>query len=161
TEGKTINSPNRFREFDDAYGLLRFVQKIREVGEKPVGTKIVIGDEMQIESYVKVMKELDIVPDFITIDGSEGGSGATYYELGDSVGLASYAYLFFIDYMLKTYGLSERTNIIAFGKLLMRDKAVMALAMGADLINIARGFMLSVGCIMAEVCHTNRCPNGV
>src|SRR5699024_5314341 len=161
TEGETINSPNRFREFDDAYGLLRFVQKIREVGEKPVGTKIVIGDETQIESYVKVMQELDIVPDFITIDGSEGGSGATYYELAESVGLPTYAALPLLDDMLKKYGLRERTKIIASGKLLTPDKAAMALAMGADLINIARGFMLSVGCIMAEVCHTNRCPTGV
>src|SRR5699024_8122846 len=139
------------REFDDAYGLLRFVQKIREVGEKPVGTKIVIGDETQIESYVKVMQELDIVPDFITIDGSEGGSGATYYELAESVGLPTYAALPLLDDMLKKYGLRERTKIIASGKLLTPDKAAMALAMGADLINIARGFMLSVGCIMAEV----------
>lgn len=160
-EGETVNSPNRFRQFSDAKGLLEFVQKLREKGGKPVGTKIVIGSEDQIEDYVKVMKETDIVPDFITIDGGEGGSGATYYELADAVGLKAFAAIPLLDDMLKKYGLRERTHIIASGKLLTPDKAAMALALGADLINIARGFMLSVGCIMAQVCHTNRCPTGV
>src|SRR5699024_10671843 len=139
TEGETINSPNRFREFDDAYGLLRFVQKIREVGENPVGTKIVIGDETQIEPYVKVMQELDIVPDFITIDGSEGGSGATYYELAESVGLTTYAALPLLDDMLKKYGLRERTKIIASGKLLTLDISDMALELVSALYIFARG----------------------
>lgn len=160
-EGETVDSPNRFHEFDDAEGLLEFVQKLRVRGGKPVGTKIVIGSEDQIEGYVKVMKEIDIVPDFITIDGGEGGSGATYYELADAVGLKAFAALPMLDDMLKKYGLRERTHIIASGKLLTPDKAAMALALGADLINVARGFMLSVGCIMAQVCHTNNCPTGV
>lgn len=160
-EGETVDSPNRFHEFSDTQGLLEFVQKLRDKGGKPVGTKIVIGDEQQIESYVAKMKELDIVPDFITIDGGEGGSGATYYELAESVGLPAFAALPLLDDMLKKYGLRDRTHIIASGKLLTPDKAAMALALGADMINVARGFMLSVGCIMAEVCHTNRCPTGV
>jgi len=160
-EGETVDSPNRFNEFSDVKGLLEFVQKLREKGGKPVGTKIVIGDERQIESYVAKMKELDIVPDFITIDGGEGGSGATYYELAESVGLPAFAALPLLDDVLKKYGLRDRTHIIASGKLLTPDKAAMALALGADMINVARGFMLSVGCIMAEVCHTNRCPTGV
>lgn len=161
TPWKTINSPNRFHEFTDAKGLLQFVDQMRDIGGKPVGTKIVIGDEAQIESYVKTMKELDIVPDFITIDGGEGGTGSTYYELAESVGLPAFAALPLLDDMLKKYGLRERTHIIASGKLMTPDKIAMALALGADLINIARGFMLSVGCIMAQVCHTNDCPVGV
>lgn len=158
---QTINSPNRFHEFNDAKGLLEFVDKMRDIGGKPVGTKIVAGDEDQVESYVKAMKELDIVPDFITIDGGNGGSGATYYELAESVGLPTYAALPLLDDLLNKYGLRGRTKIIASGQLVTPDKIAMALALGADMINIARGFMLSVGCIMAEVCHTNNCPVGV
>src|SRR5690625_1655397 len=158
---ETFNSPSRFREFDDAKGLLEFVDQMRDVGGKPVGVKLVIGEEAQIESFVHVMKETSIVPDFITIDGGEGGSGATYYELAESVGLPAFAALPLLDDMLKKYGLRERTYIIASGKLLTPDKIAMALALGADMINIARGFMLSIGCIMAKVCHTNKCPVGV
>lgn len=159
--GVTINSPNRFREFGDAKGLLEFVDKMRDVGGKPVGTKIVVGDEVQVESYVQAMQETGIVPDFITVDGGEGGTGATYYELAESVGLPAFAALPLVDDMLKKYGLRDRTKIIASGKLITPDKIAMALALGADMINIARGFMLSVGCIMAQVCHTNNCPVGV
>ncbi|WP_099159349.1 FMN-binding glutamate synthase family protein [Virgibacillus ndiopensis] len=157
----TINSPNRFREFDDAKGLLQFVEKMRDIGGKPVGTKIVAGDEQQIEEYVKVMKETNIVPDFITIDGGNGGTGASYYELAESVGLPTFTALPLVDDLLKKYDLRGRTHIIASGKLITPDKIVMALALGANMINIARGFMLSVGCIMAQVCHTNNCPVGV
>lgn len=158
---KTINSPNRFHEFNDAHGLLEFVDKMRDIGGKPVGTKIVVGDEAQVESYVKAMKDLDIVPDFITVDGGNGGSGATYYELAESVGLPTYAALPLLDDLLKKYGLRSRTKIIASGQLVTPDKIAMALSLGADMINIARGFMLTVGCIMAQVCHTNNCPVGV
>lgn len=156
-----INSPNRFREFNDAKGLFQFLDQLRDVGGKPVGTKIVVGDETQVESYIKAMKETDIVPDFITVDGGNGGTGASYYELAESVGLPTFAALPLVDDLLKKYGLRERTHIIASGQLITPDKIAMALALGADMINIARGFMLSVGCIMAQVCHTNNCPVGV
>lgn len=159
--GVTINSPNRFREFNDAKGLLDFVDQLRDVGGKPVGTKIVIGSEDQAESYVKAMADTGVVPDFITIDGGNGGTGASYYELAESVGLPTFAALPLLDDLLKTYGLRDRTHIIASGQLATPDKIAMALALGADMINIARGFMLSVGCIMAQVCHTNNCPAGV
>lgn len=158
---KTINSPNRFKEFSNAKEMLQFLDKMRDVGGKPVGTKIVIGNREQAEKYIQTMKETDIVPDFITIDGGEGGSGATYYELAASVGLPAFSALPMLDDLLREYGLRDRTHIIASGKLLTPDKIAMALALGADLVNIARGFMMSVGCIMAEVCHTNRCPTGV
>ncbi|TQS72113.1 FMN-binding glutamate synthase family protein [Ornithinibacillus gellani] len=158
---KTINSPNRFQEFTDTTGMLQFVEKMREVGGKPVGIKIVVGSEKQFEKVAQTMQALDIVPDFITVDGGEGGTGATYYELANSVGLPTFAALPMVDDMLKKYNLRNRTKIIASGKLLTPDRIVMALALGADLINIARGFMMSVGCIMAQTCHTNTCPAGV
>lgn len=157
----SIDSPNRFHGLDDAYSLLEFVDKLRDIGEKPVGTKIAVGNEEQIESYVQAMEASGIVPDFITVDGGDGGSGATYYELAASVGLPTFAALPLVDDLLCKYGLRERTHIIASGQLITPDKIAMALAMGADMVNIARGFMLSVGCIMAQVCHTNNCPTGV
>lgn len=157
----TINSPNRFNEFSDAQGLLHFLNKMRNIGEKPVGTKIAVGNEEQIENFIKAMAETGIVPDFITVDGGNGGSGATYYELAESVALPTFAALPLVDDLLGQYNLREQTHIIASGQLITPDKIAMALALGADLINIARGFMLSVGCIKAQVCHTNNCPSGV
>lgn len=159
--GKTVNSPNRFVEFDSFPKLFDFIDKLREVGGKPVGMKIVVGDLEGLEDMVKVLKDRDEGPDFITIDGGEGGTGATYQELADSVGLPIMAALPIVDEMLREYGVRNRVKLIASGKLITPDKIAIALAMGADLVNIARGFMISVGCIMAEVCHTNRCPVGV
>ena len=158
---KDIDSPNRFRQFDDVKGLLEFVQQLREVGEKPVGIKIVVGSEEEVEDMVKVMSEEQMVPDFITVDGGNGGTGASYYELAAGVGLPTFAALPLVHDLLTKYGLRERTHIIASGQLITPDKIAMALSLGADMVNIARGFMMSVGCIMSEVCHTNNCPVGV
>lgn len=100
-------------------------------------------------------------PDFITVDGGEGGTGASYKELADAVGFPIHTALPIADDLLKKYGVRDRVKLIASGKLLSPDRIAVALAMGADLVNIARGFMMSVGCIRAMVCHTNRCPVGV
>lgn len=158
---QTINSPNRFNEFNDTEGLLSFLDKMRNVGGKPIGVKITVGNEAQIESMIKIMKEVDIVPDFITVDGGDGGSGATYYELAASVGLPTFSALPYVDNLLKKYEIRDRTHIIASGQLITPDKIAMALAIGADLVNIARGFMISTGCIQTHRCHTNECPVGV
>jgi glutamate synthase domain-containing protein 2 len=160
-EGKTINSPNRFKEFDNPATMFDFIEKLRNTGGKPVGIKIVVGDLDALEDMVSIMKESGQGPDFITIDGGEGGTGATYQELADAVGLPLSAGLPVMDEMLTKYGIRDRVKLIASGKLITPDKVAIALAMGADLVNIARGFMISVGCIMAQVCHTNNCPVGV
>lgn len=159
--GEEIDSPNRFPGISTAEELLTFLQKIRETGGKPVGIKIVVSNERYLHTLVSTMKNTGIYPDFITVDGSEGGTGATYYELAYSVGLPAFAAIPMVDDCLKEYGIRSQTKIIASGKLLTPDKIAMALALGADLVNIARGFMLSVGCIQAQVCHTNTCPVGV
>ncbi|CAM4269626.1 FMN-binding glutamate synthase family protein [Lacicoccus alkaliphilus] len=159
--GKTVNSPNRFVDYDTFPKLFDFIEELREVGGKPVGMKIVVGDIESVEEMVQIMKESGKGPDFITIDGGEGGTGATYQELADSVGLPIMTALPIVDELLREYGVRNRVKLIASGKLITPDKAAVALGMGADLINIARGFMFSVGCIMAEVCHTNTCPVGV
>ncbi|GAA3713416.1 FMN-binding glutamate synthase family protein [Salinicoccus jeotgali] len=158
---QTVDSPNRFENIRNTGELLDFLSEMREVGGKPVGIKLSVGNEAEVEDMVKVMKEKDIIPDFITIDGGNGGSGATYYELAASVGLPTFAALPYMDQLLEKYGLRERTLIIASGQLVTPDKVAMALAMGADLVNIARGFMMSTGCIRTHKCHTNTCPVGV
>lgn len=158
---KTIDSPNRFYEFDDSPSMFDFIEELRSVGGKPVGIKIVIGDVEALETMVSYMKESGKGPDFITIDGGEGGTGATFQELADTVGLPIHTGLPIVDEMLRKYGIRDRVKLIASGKLITPDKVAIALALGADLVNIARGFMLNVGCIMAQVCHKNTCPVGV
>ncbi|UOQ86347.1 FMN-binding glutamate synthase family protein [Gracilibacillus salinarum] len=159
--GKDINSPNRFPGISNPEELLSFLQQLRETGGKPVGIKIVVGNQKEVEQLVQAMKETDIVPDFITIDGGEGGTGASFYALAYSVGLPAFAAIPMVDDCLTRHQLRHRTKIIASGKLITPDKIAMALCLGADLINIARGFMISVGCIMSQVCHKNTCPVGV
>lgn len=159
--GQTINSPNRFYEFKNFNELFEFVERMRDVGGKPIGIKIVVGDLDALEEMTKTMRDTGKGPDFITVDGGEGGTGATYQELADAVGLPIMSALPLVDEMLKKYGVRNRVKLIASGKLTSPDKVAVALAMGAELVNIARGFMISVGCIMAEICHTNHCPAGV
>jgi len=159
--GKTINSPNRFYEFSDVPSMFDWIEELRSVGGKPVGIKIVVGDMDALENMISYMKDSGKGPDFITVDGGEGGTGATYQELADTVGLPINSALPVVDEMLRQYGIRDRVKLIASGKLITPDKIAIALAMGADLVNIARGMMISVGCIMAQVCHSNTCPAGV
>ncbi|MDW0110094.1 FMN-binding glutamate synthase family protein [Sporosarcina aquimarina] len=158
---KTINSPNRFHQFDDFPSMFSFIEQIRNQSGKPVGIKVVIGGQSDAEELASFMKETGMGPDFISVDGAEGGSGATYQDLADSVGLPIRSALLLLDDALRKYEVRDRVKIIASGKITTPDKAAIALAMGADLVQIARGFMISVGCIMAQRCHTNECPAGV
>ncbi len=157
----TINSPNRFHQFDDYPTLFDFIEKVRQHSGKPVGMKVVIGGQQDAEELASFMHETGKGPDFISVDGGEGGSGATYQDLADSVGLPLQSALILLDDALKKFEVRDRVKIIASGKITTPDRAAIVLAMGADLVQIARGFMISVGCIMAERCHTNTCPAGV
>ena len=158
---KSIDSPNRFVEFTNLPSLFDFVEKIREHTGKPVGIKVVIGSRHEADELAKQIKETGKGPDFITVDGGEGGTGATYQELADSVGLPIKSALPLVDHALRKYGVRDQVKIIASGKLYSPDRVAIALAMGADLVNIARGFMITVGCIQALKCHSNACPVGV
>lgn len=157
----SIDSPNRFIEHQDLPSLLSFMEKIRKHTGKPVGMKVVIGGKSEAESIAKEIKRVNLSPDFITVDGSEGGTGATYQELADSVGLPIKSALPLMDNALKKFGVRDKVKIIASGKLVTPDRIAIALAMGADLVNIARGFMITVGCIQTLKCHSNVCPVGV
>lgn len=158
---RSIDSPNRFHQFDSIPTMFEYIDQIREATGKPVGIKIVVGGTDSIAPLAKYMKETGQGPDFISVDGGEGGTGASYQELIDSVGLPIRSALPILDLTLKKYGVRERVKIIASAKLFTPDRIAIALAMGADLINIARGFMISVGCIQTLKCHANICPVGV
>ncbi|MDC3417426.1 FMN-binding glutamate synthase family protein [Aquibacillus salsiterrae] len=158
---KSIDSPNRFREFNDFPSLFRFIEEIRKFTGKPVGMKVVIGSQTEADELAKHIKETGISPDFITIDGGEGGTGASYQELADSVGLPIKSALPLVDHALRKYGVRYKVKLIASGKLFSPDRVAIALAMGADLVNIARAFMITVGCIQALKCESNACPVGV
>ncbi|MGG3798680.1 FMN-binding glutamate synthase family protein [Metabacillus fastidiosus] len=158
---KSVDSPNRFHEFSDVPSLCEFIEKIREHTAKPVGIKMVIGGNDSVEQLAKYMKDTGKGPDFITIDGGEGGTGASYQELIDSVGLPIKSALPILVSTLEKYGVRDRVKIIASGKLFTPDRIAIAIAMGADLVNIARGFMITIGCIQTLKCHSNACPVGV
>lgn len=158
---KTIDSPNRFRDFPDLPSAFEMIEKIRDVTGKPVGMKVVVGSPDEADKLAKTIKETGKGPDFITVDGGEGGTGASYQELADSVGLPIQSALPLMDSALRKYGIREQIKIIASGRLFSPDRIAIALAMGADLVNIARGFMIAVGCIQTLKCHTNECPVGV
>ncbi|MDW7614928.1 FMN-binding glutamate synthase family protein [Peribacillus simplex] len=158
---KSIDSPNRFHQFNDVPTMCEFIERIRSHTGKPVGMKMVVGSNDSVEELAKYMKETGKGPDFITVDGGEGGTGASYQELIDSVGLPIKSALPIVVSTLQKYGVRDRVKIIASGKLFTPDRIAIALAMGADLVNIARGFMIAIGCIQTLKCQSNACPVGV
>lgn len=159
--GKDVESPNRFPLFSDMEGLFKWVTHWQEITGKPVGIKVVAGDNYSFEDLARYMKETGKHPDFIAIDGAEGGTGATYQEMADSLGLPIYSGIHILDQTLKKYGVRDEVKIFASGMLATADKMAIALSLGADLIYVARAAMNTVGCINAGKCHTNLCPVGI
>jgi len=159
--GKNIDSPNRFSQFNDVPSMFDFIEKIQDVSGVPVGIKTVMGDNDALDGICEEFCKRGAGPDFLTIDGSEGGTGATYKEMADSLGLPVYTSIIIADNALRKYGIRDRVKLIASGRLHLPDEQAVALGLGADLIAVARGFMITVGCIMAEKCHSNECPVGV
>lgn len=158
---QSVDSPNRFYQFHDLPTLFAFIARLKEVSSKPIGIKIVIGSYLEALELARYMKTSEQAPDFISVDGGEGGTGATFQELADSVGLPIYSALPLLDAALRQEGVRDRVKICASGKLFTPDRIAVALAMGADLVNVARGFMISIGCIQALKCQSNSCPAGV
>lgn len=159
--GKDVLSPPNHKAFSTVPELVDFVEDIAEKTGLPVGIKAAIGKLGQWEELAEIMKTSGKGPDFITVDGGEGGTGAAPPSFADHVSLP-WVYGFSDLYRLfKDKGLSDRIVWIGSGKLGFPAKAAMAFAMGADCINVAREAMMSIGCIQAQICHTNRCPTGV
>ncbi|WP_288371266.1 FMN-binding glutamate synthase family protein [uncultured Algoriphagus sp.] len=160
--GTTVLSPPSHSAFSDPKSLIQFVEKLRDLSEgKPIGIKLCIG---RTEEFIEICKEMvaqNCWPDFITIDGAEGGTGAAPLEFSDSVGLPLEPALIFVRATLEKYNLREKVKIIASGKILSAFSIIKNIALGADACNSARGFMFSLGCIQALRCNTNECPTGV
>ncbi|MFT5660970.1 MAG: glutamate synthase domain-containing protein 2 [Sulfurimonas sp.] len=167
-EGENVFSPNRFPFADSTTHLLDFVERLQKLSQKPVGFKIVISDAGAIDEMVEEMakrKEAGrSLPDFITVDSGEGGSATAPLELMESVGLTTNNALYVLDTILKAYDIREDVKIVASGKVLTPDDAIITMCMGADAIGIARGFMMSGGCIRAKMCSgfgSHVCPIGM
>ena len=159
--GKDVLSPPNHSAFSTVPELIDFIEAIAETTGLPVGIKAAIGKLEQWEELTDLMLKTGKGPDFIAVDGGEGGTGAAPPSFADHVSLP-WVYGFSDLYRLfKSKGLTERIVFIGSGKLGFPAKGAMAFAMGADCINVAREAMMSIGCIQAQVCHTNRCPSGV
>lgn len=160
--GKDCISPPAHPEFSTPRGLLEFVDRLRELsGGKPTGFKLCLGIRSEFMGICKAMVETGILPDFITVDGAEGGTGAAPPEYSDSIGTPINEALPFVHACLVGTGLRSKIRIIASGKVVTGFDMVTKLALGADMCNVARPMMFAVGCIQARRCDTNTCPTGV
>ena len=159
--GKDVLSPARHTAFSNVPELVDFVEEIADATGLPVGIKSAVGSLKLWEELADLMLAKGKGPDFITVDGGEGGTGAAPPSFADHVALP-FVYAFSKIYKLfQDKGLAERLVFIASGRLGLPAPAMMAFAMGADLIHVAREAMMSIGCIQAQICHTNRCPTGI
>jgi len=162
TPGTTVHSPTRHGEFDTPAGMIQFIQLLRELSEgKPVGFKLCIGDTEEFIAICEAMVATGIYPDFISIDGAEGGTGAAPLEFTDHLGMPLYDALAFVKKTLDTYGLSKHIKILAAGKIITGFDILKVLSLGASACYSARGMMMALGCIQALVCDSGRCPVGV
>lgn len=161
--GEDSLSPNRHSDIANIDELLDRIHMIRELTGKPVGVKTAIGGWEFSHSLCEAVlrRGLDYAPDFLAIDGGEGGSGAAPQVLADHMGLPIMEALPRVVDDLIAAGLKQRIKVIAAGKLVTPAKAAWALCTGADFVNTARGFMFSLGCIQAMRCHSNSCPTGI
>jgi len=166
---KDVFSPNRFPYGNSIEELFDFIGKLQKLSEKPVGMKIVISDLENIEPYAREIKKRinsgnEDYPDFITIDGGSGGSATAPLEMMERVGLEIRDAIYLVDKVLNEYGIRDKIKIVASGKILTPDDIIIILSLGADFVQIARGFMMSAGCIRARYCSgtTGReCPVGL
>jgi len=155
-------SPAQHSAFDSPLGLLQFVARLRELsGGKPVGFKFAIGHPWEWFGIAKAMLESDLLPDFIVVDGAEGGTGAAPAEFIDHVGVPMHEALMLVHNTLVGLDLRKRVHIGAAGRITSAFDIARTMAMGADWCNAARGFMFALGCIQSQSCHTDRCPTGV
>lgn len=155
-------SPASHSRFNTPKGLLQFIAELRQLsGGKPVGFKLAIGHVWEWFAIAKAMQETAILPDFIVVDGGEGGTGAAPLEFTDHVGMPLREALMLVHNTLVGLNLRSEIKIGAAGKVITAFDLARTLAIGADWCNAARGFMFAVGCIQSQNCHTGRCPTGV
>ena len=162
TPWQTVISPPAHSTFSTPAGLLEFVARLRDLsGGKPVGFKLCVGYRVEFLAVCKAMLDTGITPDFITVDGGEGGTGAAPLEFANSLGMPARDGWMLVHNALTGLGLRDRVTVIASGKILTGFHMARALALGADLCLSARGMMLALGCIQALRCNSGHCPTGI
>ncbi|MFA9407754.1 MAG: glutamate synthase-related protein [Candidatus Dadabacteria bacterium] len=166
--GKTIISPQQHAEFiagtpkGSILKMLEFIKKVRKLTELPVGIKLCVGRLDEIDLFIEAMKETGEGPDAIQIDGADGGTGAGENIFMNYVGFgSSFETISYLDRKLKEAGIRDNITISGSGKLFTPAHAALAFAVGSDIVETARGVMLSLGCIQSLHCHTNECPTGI
>lgn len=161
-EGEAVISPAYHQVYSTPRELVRFIGRMRELAEgKPTGFKLCVGSRVDVLAIGKAMVEEGITPDFITVDGAEGGTGAAPVEYSDHVGMPLTEGLIVLHNVLVGLGLRDQIKIGASGKVATGVDIVKRIIQGADYTNSARAMMMAVGCIQAQACHTNKCPVGV
>lgn len=157
-----VDSPPYHTAFHGPEELLRFIHRLRDLaGGKPTGFKLCVGSRQEFLDLCTVMQTTGMRPDFITVDGAEGGTGAAPVDFSNHVGMPLDEGLVFVVDALEHFGLKRDIRVIAAGKVITSFDIFRTLAMGADLCNSARGMMLALGCIQALECHLNTCPTGI
>lgn len=162
-EPKTqVDSPPSHSAFSTPKEMMHFIQQVRELsGGKPVGIKLAIGRTSEFIALCKAMLATGLAPDFITVDGGEGGTGAAPLEFANSIGMPLREALVFVCDVLVGFNLKKQIKVIASGKVFTGFNIVKNIAVGADICNSARGMMIALGCVQSLECHTNKCPTGV
>lgn len=160
--GKDVISPPAHSRFSNASGLIDFVKELRDLSDgKPIGFKLCVGQPAEFVSICRAMIAKKIYPDFITVDGAEGGTGAAPLEFTNSLGMPWIEGLTLVRDTLELMDLKQHIRIITSGKVVTGFHVMKAMALGAEVVNSARGMLLSLGCIQARRCNSNHCPVGV
>jgi glutamate synthase domain-containing protein 2 len=160
--GDDVLSPLAHTAFHTPRELLLFIQQLRELsGGKPVGFKLCLGQRSEFLGICKAMLETKLFPDFITVDGAEGGTGAAPLEYADHVGEPLEAALVFVHNALVGIGVRDKIKIICSGKIATGFDMIVHIALGADICNTARAMMMATGCVQSKQCNANTCPTGV
>lgn len=164
-EGKTSISPNRHVEITDMNSLMAFIKQVKTITEKPTGIKLCANSPEELSSMIKSFSENThdpySIPDFITLDSSDGGTGAAPTAFLDSMGMNIKESLPILNNLLNTYNLKKDIKVISSGKLITPVDVAWAFANGTDSVNSARGFLFALGCIQARQCNKNTCPTGI
>tara|TARA_B100000945_G_scaffold316148_1_gene316537 strand:+ start:63 stop:1127 length:1065 start_codon:yes stop_codon:yes gene_type:complete len=160
--GIAVHSPPSHSAFSNPIQFMHFIKKLRDLSDgKPIGFKLCVGRKQEFMDFCEAMIYTGITPDFITVDGGEGGTGAAPVEFSNTMGMPSREGLVFVHDTLVGFGLRKEIKVIVAGKIISGFHMARAIALGADGCNSARAMMLAVGCIQALQCNTNTCPVGV
>ncbi len=159
--GVEILSPPGHPECTDPLSTVEFIGRVQRVSALPVGIKFCLGQTSEFRALVRAMKERSLFPDYIALDGAEGGTGAAPRSFMDDLGLPIFYSLPLVDRILREEGVRDRLKLVAAGRLIIPSRQILAMALGADVIYTARGFMLALGCIQSLQCNRNTCPVGI